>query len=176
MPRRPKPLVQKLSLFRLRAAFCGMLLAGMAGCDRGQHPGLIGQPAPDFTVADGRQTFALHALRGQVVVVNFWATWCAPCIQELPDLEALHRDLPQVKLIGIATDQDTDAYTNFIARHPITFSTVLDSSNRSNELFGTSRFPETYVIDKAGVVRRKFIGPQPWTDPDIEDFLRKLAS
>jgi len=148
----------------------------LAGCDRGEHPSQVGRLAPAFTVADGQQTVALTALRGLVVVLNFWATWCAPCVQELPDLEALQRDVPQVKLIGVATDNDPAVYHQFLSRHAITFRTVLDGAGQSNALYGTFRYPETYVIDKAGVVRRKFIGPQPWTDPEIENYLRKLAA
>jgi cytochrome c biogenesis protein CcmG, thiol:disulfide interchange protein DsbE len=154
-----------------------VLLVGLvAGCDRGEHPGQLLKPAPEFTVNDGQRTVDLGKYRGRVVVLNFWATWCAPCIEELPSLEAMQAQVPEVQLIGVATDEDSGAYWNFLKQRPVRFLSVLDSAQKSNALYGSYRFPETYVIDKQGVVRRKFIGPQEWTSPEIEDYLKKLAA
>ncbi len=158
------------------AAVCAMVLTMAAGCDRGTRPGQIGTPAPEFAVNDGQRSVDLRNLRGHVVVLNFWATWCAPCITELPSLELLQQQLPEVKVIAVATDQDAASYREFLQRRPVPLFTVLDSAQSSNSLYGTFRFPETYVIDKNGVIRRKFIGPQDWTSPEIENSLRQLAS
>ena len=152
-----------------------LLVLSAVGCDRGDHPGYLNEPAPEFSVHDGQHAFDLSQMRGQVVLLNFWATWCAPCIEEMPSLEALGRDLPQVKIIGVATDADPAAYNSYLLRHPLPFFTVLDSAQTSNMKYGTYRFPESYIIDKAGVIRRKFIGPQDWTSPDVENTLRRLA-
>lgn len=146
------------------------------GCDRGQQPKQVGQPAPLFTVSDAEHTVDLRQLRGKVVVLNFWASWCGPCAVELPGLETLQRDLPQVAILGVSFDTDHTAYTRFLTRHSINFTTVNDTSGRANALYDSFRPPETYIIDKAGNVRRKFIGPQDWTSAEIEDFLRKLAA
>ncbi len=149
--------------------------ASIAGCDRGDHPVYLDRPAPLFSVNDGQHAVDLVQLRGQVVLLNFWATWCAPCIEELPSLEALQRELPQVKIVAVATDGDPAAYNGFLQRHPLPLYTVLDAAQVSNVRYGTYRFPESYIIDKTGLIRRKFIGPQDWTSPDIVGTLRRLA-
>ena len=150
----------------------GLLLT--AGCDRGQHPGQIGSVAPTFAVSDGSQAADLSKLRGKVVVLNFWATWCAPCIEELPSLMELQRRMPDVAVVAISTDDDTAAYKKFLNEHSIQLRTINDSAQKVNPMYGTFRYPETYVIDRKGVLRRKFIGPQTWTSPEIIDYLAKL--
>lgn len=147
----------------------------VAGCDRGNHPRQIGHVAPTFAVNDGSHTVDLSKLRGDVVVLNFWATWCAPCIDELPSLVAMQSQLPQIKVLAVSTDDDATAYSQFLTKHSMGSLTVVrDGEQRSNALYGTFRYPETYVIDRKGIIRRKFIGPQDWTSPEIEAYLRKL--
>ncbi len=152
---------------------CGALLA--AGCDRGGHPEQLGRVAPTFALNDGQHAVNLHDLRGQVVVLNFWASWCAPCIAEMPSLQALQQELPQVKVIGVAFDEDAATYREYLARRPVPFLTVLDEAGTAHASFGTFRPPETYVIDKAGIIRRKYIGAQDWTSAEIVDSLRRMA-
>lgn len=153
-----------------------VMAAGVAGCDRGSRPEQIGQKAPVFTVTDGAQTVSLEKLRGHVVVLNFWASWCAPCIEELPSLTAMQKSLPQVQVLAVSLDQDAEAYTEFLQKHPVELTKVRDAEQKSNALYGTFRYPETFVIDKQGVVRRKFIGAQNWTSAEIGDYLKKLAA
>ena len=152
-----------------------VLLVLVGGCDRGDHPVYLNRQAPEFALDDGQHKVDLSEFRGQVVLLNFWATWCAPCLEELPSLEALQKDMPEVKIVAVATDSDPAAYSGYLLRHPLPLFTVLDSAQISNVKYGTYRFPETYIIDKNGIIRRKFIGPQEWTSTDIEDVLRKLA-
>ncbi|HEY5056297.1 MAG TPA: TlpA disulfide reductase family protein [Acidobacteriaceae bacterium] len=151
---------------------CCALLTG--ACDRGAHPGRIGEAAPEFQAADGVQSVDLASLRGRVVVLNFWATWCAPCIEELPSLERLQRELPQVTVVGISDDTDATAYAQFLKSYRVDFLTVRDPSFRIPRMYGTAKLPETYVIDRQGVVRRKFVSAQDWTSPEIVDYLSKL--
>jgi cytochrome c biogenesis protein CcmG/thiol:disulfide interchange protein DsbE len=153
-----------------------LLLASATGCDRGSRPNQIGQTAPQFSITDDARTIDLAHLRGRVVVLNFWASWCAPCLQELPSLIALQHQLPQVQVLGVSTDADPAAYQAFLNRHHVDFLTIRDGAQTSNALYGTFRYPETYIIDKHGELRRKFIGPQDWTSPEIVDFLQKLSS
>jgi cytochrome c biogenesis protein CcmG/thiol:disulfide interchange protein DsbE len=146
----------------------------LGGCDRGSHPRQPGRTAPDFTVSDGVRTVHLADYRGKVVVLNFWATWCAPCIEELPSLTAMQQRLPQVQVLAVSTDEDTAAYRSFLQENKIGLLTVEDPARRSSALYGTYRYPETYVIDQHGIIRRKFIGAQDWTSPEILDYLRRL--
>jgi cytochrome c biogenesis protein CcmG, thiol:disulfide interchange protein DsbE len=158
-----------------RGLMLAAVLAVAAGCDRGSHPDQIGKPAPQFAVNDGQQSANLAALRGHVVLLNFWATWCGPCVEELPALEQMQRDLPQVSVITISTDEDAEAYRTFLLKHRVSLLSVREGNNKANELYVSIRYPETYVIDKDGIIRRKFIGPQDWTSAEIENYLKKLA-
>jgi cytochrome c biogenesis protein CcmG, thiol:disulfide interchange protein DsbE len=149
-----------------------MVLVG--GCDRGRHPEQVNTVAPAFAISDGSQSADLSKLRGKVVLLNFWASWCAPCIEEIPSLEELQRRMPDVAVVAISTDEDRQAYQRFLTEHHVKLNTVWDGKQTVNPLYGTFRYPETYVIDRKGMLRRKFIGPQTWTSPEIMDYLSKL--
>ena len=153
-----------------------LVCALMAGCDRDARPRQIGKIAPVFAITDGQHSVDLAKLRGKVVVLNFWASWCAPCIEEMPSLDALQRELPQIQVVAVDSDEEFAQYQNYIAQHHIDLMTVFDQKQASNALYGSFRFPETYVIDKQGVVRRKLIGAQEFTNPDFVSYLKKLAS
>ncbi len=151
----------------------------LPGCDTGNaRLGLIGKPAPALSLpaqAPGSpSTNPLAALRGKVVVLNFWASWCAPCLAEFPSLTALQQQMPEVAVLAVSFDEDGAAYASFLREHRIALRTALDTTGRSNQAFGTTRPPETYILDAHGVVRRKFIGAQDWTTPEIEGYLRAL--
>jgi cytochrome c biogenesis protein CcmG/thiol:disulfide interchange protein DsbE len=150
------------------------LLLLATGCDRGSHPRQTGRRAPDFTVADGNRSVHLADYQGKVVVLNFWATWCLPCIAELPSLTAMQQQLPQVQVIAVSVDVDQPAYRDYLVQHKISLLTINDPAHRSADLYGTDRWPETYIIDQHGIIRRKFIGAQDWTSPEVLEYLRRL--
>lgn len=150
------------------------LLLLVVGCDRGQHPGQINTIAPPFSIGDGSNSSNLSKLRGKVVLLNFWASWCTPCIEEIPSLEELQRKMPQIEVVAISTDEDESAYKRFVQDRHVSLHTVWDGKQQVNSLYGTFRYPETYVIDRNGILRRKFIGPQVWTSPEIMEYLAKL--
>jgi peroxiredoxin len=151
------------------------LALGLAGCYSGSRPPLINVPAPDFTVQDGARTVSLHDLKGKIVVLNFWATWCPPCVEEMPSLVALQgRMKDNVTVLAVSIDTDADAYRKFLQDHHVTLLTVRDGDQKSNSLYGTYKFPETYIIDRHGVIRRKFIGAINWSDREIEQYLNGL--
>jgi cytochrome c biogenesis protein CcmG, thiol:disulfide interchange protein DsbE len=156
----------------LMSAVMGTLL--VAGCDRGSHPGNIDKPAPQFVMGDGVRTVDLSKLRGRVVVLNLWATWCAPCIEELPSLLALQKQMPELAIVAVSMDQDPDVYKRFLVEHHVDVLTVRDEDQKVNALYGTVQIPETYIIDKQGVLRRKFIGAQVWTSPEITSYLSRM--
>ena len=155
-----------------------LCLSLSAACYRGTRPARIGTTAPDFVVKDGSQTVTLSQLHGQVVVLNFWATWCAPCVEEIPSLVAMSQKMKGkgITVLGVSVDADEDAYQKFVKDHAVSFLTVRDADQKSNVLYGTVKFPETYIIDRKGVVRRKFIGAVDWTSPEVIDYLTKLSS
>ena len=151
-----------------------LLLAALAGCNRGDHPGQIAQTAPDFTVHNGAQTIHLSQFRGKLVLLNFWATWCAPCIDELPSLQELQKQRPDIQVLAVSIDDDPAAYRAFLKQYDINLLAARDGSQGVNLKYGSVRVPETYVIDRGGTVRRKFIGPQQWTNPELTGYLAKL--
>ena len=159
-----------------RTAFLTIaVLALMLGACKTSQPAQIGTQAPDFTVNDGDKTVTLSQFRGKPVVLNFWATWCPPCVQEIPSMVQLQKQLgDKVVILAVSTDVDADAYKKFTAKNMQGMLTVRDGDHRSNALYGTFAFPETYVIDRNGVIRRKFIGAVEWTSPEIVDYLSKL--
>ena len=151
------------------------LLLLLSGCDRGSRPEMVGSPAPQFTVQDADRRVALSDHRGKVVVLNFWATWCPPCVEEMPSLVAMQAKMKdKVQVIAVSTDQNKSAYDKFLIDHKIALLTVRDPEFKSSTLYGTFQYPETFVIDGQGIVRRKFIGPVDWTKPAIMDYLAKL--
>jgi len=149
-------------------------LLSAPGCNRGAHPAQVGKAAPDFTVADGATKIHLADYRGHVVLLNFWASWCAPCISELPSLLDLHHDQPDLAVLAVSIDEDADAYSHFLVRQHVDLITVRDPAQKAAGLFHTDMWPETYAIDRKGVIRRKFVGATDWSNPEIRAYLRTL--
>ncbi len=150
------------------------LLALAPGCNRGAHPAQTGHLAPDFTVSDGTTTVHLASYRGRVVLLNFWATWCGPCNEELPSLLVLHHEQPDLAILAVSVDEDADDYKTFLARHHVDLITVRDPAEKAASLYHSDMWPETYVIDRKGVIRSKYVGAQDWTSPEIQAYLKSL--
>jgi len=135
---------------------------------------VAGKKAEDFTLElDGKPTH-LAELRGKVVVLNFWATWCPPCVEETPGLIRLQKYIASRNgvVLGVAADEDPAAFEKFIREQGVTYRTYRDPGTKENrspiaESYGSSMVPETYVIDRQGVILRKIIGPQDWNSPDL---------
>lgn len=157
-----------------RASAVLVLATLLAGCNRGDHPTQIAQAAPDFTVHNGPQTIHLSQYRGKIVILNFWATWCAPCIDELPSLQALQQLRPDIQVLAVSIDDDAAAYNAFLKQYEINLLSVRDGSQGANLKYGSVRVPETFVLNRNGVIERKFVGPQQWTNPEITGYLAKL--
>jgi cytochrome c biogenesis protein CcmG, thiol:disulfide interchange protein DsbE len=153
-----------------------VLFLSLAGCYHTTRPGRIGSAAPDFSVQDSDRKVTLSQFRGQVVLVNFWATWCAPCQAELPSLISLQdRIKPKaMTVLGISIDVDEDAYHRFIKQRSVNFPTVRDPEQKVASVYGTTGWPETYIVDRNGVLRRKIVGPIDWNSSDINQFLNSL--
>ena len=124
--------------------------------------------------ADRKVTLADY--RGKVVVLNFWATWCPPCVDEMPSLVQMQQRLKDkgVTVLAVSLDADEAAYHKFLKDHGVNLITVRDPDLKSSDLYGTFKYPETYIIDRNGVLQRKFIGAVNWNDPEVMGFLSKL--
>ena len=159
-----------------RAIASGFLLAALllSGCGRGAHPAQVGKSAPDFTVADDTNSIHLAGYRGKVVVLNFWWSQCVPCIQETPGLEALHHEQPDLAILGVSIDDDENNYRRFLERYHVDIATVRDPNQSAPKLYHTEAWPETYIIDRQGVIRRKIVGDPDWSNPEIRAYLKSL--
>jgi cytochrome c biogenesis protein CcmG/thiol:disulfide interchange protein DsbE len=158
------------------AAIAFLFLVALSACYTGSRPPRIGSSAPQFTVQDSDRTVALNQFRGQIVVLNFWATWCPPCVEEMPSLVEMQRRMKNkgVTVVAVSIDVDENAYRAFLKQHGVDLLTVRDPAEKTPQLYGTHGWPETFIIDRNGVIRRKFIGAVDWTEPEITDYLSKL--
>ena len=130
---------------------------------------IAGKKAPDFALQLNGREIHLSDLRGQVVVLNFWATWCPPCVDETPSLNQLQQVIaPRGGIVlGISEDQDPAAYAKFLQDQNVIFPTYDDTTTKIPGTYGTSMYPETYVIGRDGRIARKIVGEQDWQDPHL---------
>lgn len=149
-------------------------LVALPGCNRGDHPAQTGKAAPTFNISDGFTSINLANYRGKVVLLNFWATWCGPCVVELPSLLQLHHSDPNVVILAISIDEDPNAYANFIKQRHMDLITVRDPNQTVPTMYHTDMWPETYLIDRQGIIRRKFVGAQDWSDPEIRQYIASM--
>lgn len=130
---------------------------------------VAGKTAEDFSLTlNGKQT-KLSDMRGKVVVLNFWASWCGPCVEETPGLIALQQRIASRNgvVLGVSIDEDENAYDKFVREQRVNFPTYRDPSKQIATDYGTSMWPETYIIDRKGKILRKIIGPQDWNSPEM---------
>jgi peroxiredoxin len=160
----------------LRNIVAAVTLLLLCGCHSGRQSAWLGAAAPNFTVKDSDRTVTLSQFKGQIVVLNFWATYCAPCVEELPSLVQMQQRMRPngVTVLAVSLDDDENSYHQFLKEHNVNLLTVRDPDQKSARLFGTARIPESYIIDRKGVVRRKFFGAVDWSAPDTMAYLAKF--
>jgi cytochrome c biogenesis protein CcmG, thiol:disulfide interchange protein DsbE len=144
---------------------------------QGEHS-LRGRPGKDlhFT-ADGKPE-QLSDFRGKVVILNFWATWCQPCVDETPSLIGLQKRIAPLggTVLGVSLDEDQKAYLDFLKAYQVDFPTYRDPSKQSARDFGTSKYPETYIINRQGFIERKIVGPQDWMSPQMVAYVDSVLN
>ena len=141
-------------------------------------PGL-GEQVPSFTLRKGDgQVVSLADFKGKIVVLNFWATWCAPCIEEMPSLNRLAERYAGkgVEIVAISVDEDPEAYQNFLSKNQIRFLTLRDPSRRISEQYGTFKLPESYVISREGRLLNKIIGAADWSAAEMLSYFEGLLT
>ncbi len=135
----------------------------------------IDKPAPDFTLVDLEgKTWTLSELQGQVVFLNFWATWCPPCVKEMPSMQNLYTALPkdQFKMLAVLNRDDPAIAGAFVEKLDITIPVLIDQENLIGSQYGLTGVPETFIIDKQGIIREKFIGPAEWDAPNAVEMIQ----
>ena len=161
---------------------CAVLLLALSGCSEPESElqpvaatPTQGQPAPNFTLTDmeGAEV-SLDGLRGKVVIVNFWATWCPPCREEMPSMEKLHQQFKDQGLVILAVNVEKDraALKNFLQQHGYSFPVLHDSKSAVQNLYKVFRFPESFIIDRNGQVVQKVIGAIDWTSGPVTKLIK----
>jgi peroxiredoxin len=136
---------------------------------------VAGDSAPEFTIqADNGHTVSLPNFGGKLLVLNFWATWCPPCVQETPSLSQFAAAYAGkgVVVLGISVDKDEKAYRAFLQKYNPAFLTAREF--KIHEDYGTFMYPETYIIDSKGKVLQKLAEPADWMDPRMTQFIDSL--
>ena len=155
-------------------ACCVSLLVSACGHLPQEDVATVGKQAPDFTLMDREgKTWTLSELKGQVVLVHFWATWCPPCVEEMPLMERLYTTVPgdKFKMLAILYNDKQSNADFFAAKNKITMPILNDQKNTVGPKYGLTGVPETYIVDKQGVVREKFIGAARWDSPKAMQML-----
>jgi len=173
-----KGLKRKLNTGLVLAFIAGLLFLFARPDYRQGEPSLRGTPAKDFAFTLDGKPAHLSDLRGKVVFLNFWATWCPPCVEETQSLNELqHRIAPMGgTVLGVSVDEDQQAYENFLNTYHITFPTYRDASKQIPLSYGTTMYPDTYVITRSGRLDRKIVGAQDWTSPDMTAYINSLLN
>jgi peroxiredoxin len=139
-----------------------------------------GSPAPRFALAPlgGGAPVALEALRDRVVLVNFWATWCKPCEDEMPAMERLYRRLrPEgFELLAVSVDDGDAEVAAFRERLGLSFAILRDPDRRVATRYQSLRFPESFLVGRDGTIAARFIGPREWDAPEYERSIRALLA
>lgn len=165
-PGTSKLVIGLLSLLILAGAFAMVWLQSSK-----YEPLTVGKVAPDFELPDlAEQEVRLSDYRGKVVFLNFWATWCKPCKEEMPSMEVLYRQFKDNGLVVLAVSIDRvttkDDIPPFVKSMDLSFPVLVDSWGQTDKRYKLMGVPETYIIDQEGVLREKIIGPRDWTRLD----------
>jgi peroxiredoxin len=157
----------------------GIAMLVVVSCSSGPGPAVQGETAPDFVFRDqsGKER-SLSALRGKVVLVNFWATWCPPCRDELPSMQQLQRRMAgkPFEMLALSVDDSWESVNRFMKENGFTVPVYEDFDKRISTLYGTNMWPETYIVDKKGKVAYKVVGPKDWTSSEVLKFLDVLVA
>jgi peroxiredoxin len=158
--------------FLRRCALAAVVIASTAFAAGGDSG-----PAPAFTLtALSGQQGALSQYNGQVVMVNFWATWCGPCQQEMPLLDQMYKKYKPAgfTLIGVNVDKEAPAVKELLARKPVSFPVLLDPANQVSKAYHVNEMPSSVIIDRKGEIRYIHRGYQPGDENEYQDRIRQL--
>jgi len=137
----------------------------------------VGDSAPDFAITtDNGRTITAANFGGRLLVLNFWATWCQPCVEEVPSLDQFAKEMAGsgVVVLGVSVDKDPKLYRNFLSRSSVSFMTARDPDAKISGDYGTFKYPESYIIDSKGKVVQKIIGATNWTDGNMVNAVKSF--
>ena len=166
----------KLSLAVLLLTITAFMTSCGPGNEQPQVKAIKGQPSPNFMLTDIKgKDWQLSDLRGKVVFINFWATWCPPCLQELPSMEALNKSMADkpFQMLTILYNDRPEFGQSLVNKSGYNFPVLIDSDSSTAKEYGLTGVPETYIVDTQGILREKFIGPFEWNSPKALQILGK---
>ena len=135
-------------------------------------------PAPSFTLPDlDGKMINLADYKGKVVLLNIWATWCPPCVEEMPSMEKLYQELKDesFEILAVSIDESgVNVVLPFMKKHKLSFPALTDTTGGMKSLYQTTGVPESFIVDKDGIIVEKVIGPRDWAAPGTIRFFRKL--
>jgi cytochrome c biogenesis protein CcmG, thiol:disulfide interchange protein DsbE len=149
-----------------------------------EHIAGVGDKAPNFAITTtAGEKITPRNFGGKVLVLNFWASWCAPCVEEAPSLNEFAKTLKDsgVVVLGVSVDRNEPQFQNFVKRFGVLYPTARDPEQNLSYRYGTYKIPESYIIDRNGKVARKYAGlPErdgqaiSWMDPELVGFVKSL--
>ena len=135
-------------------------------------------PAPDFTLPNlAGNNVSLTDFRGKVVLLNIWATWCPPCVAEMPSMQKLYQELKDEGFLILAVSLDetgVEAVKPFIDKHRLDFPVLLDVKGEIKNLYQITGIPESFIIDRSGTIVEKVVGPRDWAASGAFRYIRNL--
>ncbi|BCG48593.1 Thiol:disulfide oxidoreductase related to ResA [Citrifermentans bremense] len=155
-----------------------VIAVAVSGCSKKEVPAQEGAAAPDFTLQDlsGKQV-QLSSLKGKVVLVNFWATWCPPCREEIPSMVKLNQVMQgkNFQMLAISVDEGgKQAVQEFFRQNGVSLPALFDTDGSVSRRYGTTGVPETFIVDGKGIIRKKVIGGVDWSAPEVLQYLEGL--
>jgi len=173
--------VKNKALVLIIVVLAGILIVIFASKpSRGPEMAEIGSATKDFELIDiNKNRMTLAGMKGSVVFVNFWATWCESCVDEMPSIERMSRYFagnPTFKIVTVLYKDDLNAALGFMKESGYTFPVYLNPDESAAKMFGITGIPETFIIDKKGILRDKVIGPAAWDSPNTLQMLQALIN
>ncbi len=136
----------------------------------------VGKAAPGFEYPDSNgKIWKLSDMKGKVVFINFWATWCTTCKAEMPSKEVLYQSMQgkPFQMLGMLFRDDPANLVGYFKEQKVSLPTLISPNNEAAKIYGITGVPETFIIDKDGIVREKLVGPREWTQPETVALIEK---
>lgn len=148
------------------------------GTDREKSKAIVGLDAPELTLKDATgRIYNLNEMKGSVVFINFWASWCAPCKEEMPSIQSLYnsfKDNGQFRMLTVLYNDDYQKAANYMKENNFQLPVFIDADGKTAKAYGVKGVPETYIIDKKGILREKVLGPARWSSPKAISLMSDL--
>lgn len=146
--------------------------------EKTRHQAVVGLDVPDMTVTDASgRPMSISELRGSVVFINFWATWCPPCREEMPSIQSLYsrfKDDKGFRMVTVLYRDDYDKAVAYLRENNYGFPVWTDKGERAATDYGVTGVPETYIVDKKGILKEKVIGPADWNSTQAVSLISNL--